>query len=104
MKKFIYILILVFAIGWGCDDEAFLNREPQNILLEDQVWSSNTTALSVLADLYFRLPEFQSTGNYYPFADFDEALYQLQEIIGAISGPIMVLETGACGTMVTCAK
>ncbi|MFW5754758.1 MAG: RagB/SusD family nutrient uptake outer membrane protein, partial [Marinilabiliaceae bacterium] len=76
MKKFIYILILVFAIGSGCDDEAFLDREPQNILLEDDVWTDDNIALSVLADLYFRLPELQSVtnwGSFMHFFDFDEA-------------------------------
>ncbi|MFO8002472.1 MAG: RagB/SusD family nutrient uptake outer membrane protein [Marinilabilia sp.] len=76
MKRFLYILIVFVAIGWGCDDEEFLNREPQNILLEDQVWTDDDVALSVLADLYFRLPELQGITNwdsFLNFFDFDEA-------------------------------
>ncbi|MGM0376634.1 MAG: RagB/SusD family nutrient uptake outer membrane protein [Bacteroidota bacterium] len=76
MKKFVYLLILVFAIGWGCDDEAFLDREPQDILLDEDVWTDDNIALSVLADLYFRLPELQAVTNwdtYMRFFDFDEA-------------------------------
>ncbi len=72
IKKFLYIILMVFAIGWSCDDKGFLDRDPKDILLEGQVWTDNRVALSVLADLYFRLPEFQTVLNWWNFVDFDE--------------------------------
>ncbi|MGQ1891598.1 RagB/SusD family nutrient uptake outer membrane protein [Thermophagus sp. OGC60D27] len=73
MNKLIYIISVILALGyWGCDDDAFLDREPKDILLDEQVYSDNALALAVLADFYFRLPEFQGPNNWWNFVDFDE--------------------------------
>lgn len=72
MKKLIYISFLLFALGWGCKDDAFLNREPTNILIDNQVWKDPTLVLSVVADLYDRIPEYQTIENWWNYADFDE--------------------------------
>lgn len=74
MKKYIVCLLsalLVFQSG--CKDEEFLNREPTNILLNDQVWQDKGLVLSVLADLYNRYPDYQSIKNWADYASFDEA-------------------------------
>lgn len=73
MKKFNYILIMLLALSWGCNDDSFLDREPTNILLDEQVWSDEALILSVVSDLYFRIPEYQSVDNWASYADFDEA-------------------------------
>ncbi|GET23981.1 RagB/SusD family nutrient uptake outer membrane protein [Prolixibacter sp. NT017] len=72
MKKYISILLLSLAFVWGCDDKAFLDREPTNILIDDQVWTDKSLILSVVADLYDRIPEYQTIENWWNYADFDE--------------------------------
>ncbi|WP_346862023.1 RagB/SusD family nutrient uptake outer membrane protein [uncultured Draconibacterium sp.] len=72
MKKFVYIFIILFSLSWGCNDADFLDREPTNILIDDQIWSDNSLILSVVADLYDRIPEFQTISNWWNYADFDE--------------------------------
>ncbi len=58
MKKYVVlILIALLTFQWGCKDEEFLNREPTNILLNDQVWKDRGLVLSVLGDLYNRYPD-----------------------------------------------
>ena len=73
MKKFNYIIILLFAFTWGCNDADFLDREPTNILIDDQVWNDKSLVLSVVADIYDRIPEYQTLENWGGFTDFDEA-------------------------------
>ncbi len=73
MKKTFYILIMLFALSWGgCNDDEFLDREPTNILIDDQIWNDKSLILSVVADLYDRIPEFQTISNWWNYADFDE--------------------------------
>ena len=60
-------------IGWGCNDQAFLDKEPTNILLDNQIWGDQSLVLSVVADLYDRVPEYQTITGWWDFASFDEA-------------------------------
>ena len=73
MKKISYILIMLLALSWGCNDDSFLDREPTNILIDGQVWKDKALILSVVADLYDRIPEYQTIQNWWNYADFDEA-------------------------------
>ncbi len=72
MKKYIFISLLLVTVGWSCKDDSFLNREPTNILIDNQVWKDPTLVLSVVADLYDRIPEYQTIQNWWNYADFDE--------------------------------
>lgn len=75
MKKNI-VLLLLLTLSWGCNDEAFLTKEPKNLLLDEQIFKDKTLVLSVLGDLYGRLPDYQSIrdwGWYIAYGDFDEA-------------------------------
>lgn len=72
MKNLRYIcLFMILAIA-GCDNDEFLDREPTNILGEDQVWENEDLVFSVLADLYNRLPDYQGLENWWEYANFDE--------------------------------
>ncbi|PIQ19776.1 MAG: RagB/SusD family nutrient uptake outer membrane protein [Cytophagales bacterium CG18_big_fil_WC_8_21_14_2_50_42_9] len=74
MKKYIYILLAgLLASSSGCNDDEFLDKEPKNILLEEQVWNDETLVLSVLSNLYGRFPDYQSTDAWANYAAFDEA-------------------------------
>ena len=71
-------LLVVSANIAGCDimEPEFLDREPTNILLEDQVWQDPKLVLGILGNYYDRLPETKSiTHNYHGFAHFDEAMW-----------------------------
>ncbi len=73
MKKWKYIALCSLIAFAGCDNEEFLDREPTNILVEDQVWENEDLVFSVLADLYNRLPDYQGVENWWEYANFDEA-------------------------------
>lgn len=73
MKKYILILSIIIFFGWGCDDNEFLNRKPTTILMPEDVWQDNELAFSVLADLYRRLPEYQTVDFWGDFTTFNMA-------------------------------
>jgi len=57
----------------GCNNDEFLDLEPKNILLEEDVWTDKTLVTSVLSNLYGRFPDFQSIEDWDNFTEFDEA-------------------------------
>lgn len=75
MKKYnILILAVLLGVSLGCEShDDFLSRDPQDVLLEDQVWSNPDLIRSNLASLYERKIEYQELEQYGNFADFDEA-------------------------------
>lgn len=73
MKNLRYIYLFIFLAFAGCDNDQFLDREPTDILQEDQVWENEDLVFSVLADLYNRLPDYQGLENWWEYANFDEA-------------------------------
>ncbi len=72
MKKYIILSIMLISLGWGCNDEAFLDKEPTDILLDNQIWADKSLVLSVVVDLYDRVPEYQTITGWSHFASFDE--------------------------------
>jgi hypothetical protein len=80
MKKYIVVTILSIFF-WGCSDEDFLNRDPRDILIDEQVFTEEGIVLSVVADLYARYPEYQHiNGNVHDHANFNEA-FSSQEYV-----------------------
>ncbi|MGS2760873.1 RagB/SusD family nutrient uptake outer membrane protein [Sinomicrobium sp. M5D2P9] len=76
--KYIGMVILVFTIS-GCGD--YLDKEPQDILLDEQVWSDPELATSVLANLYNRLQPFAGLeGSWADVTDTDLAMWSGQPI------------------------
>ncbi|MCE7053433.1 RagB/SusD family nutrient uptake outer membrane protein [Algoriphagus sp. AGSA1] len=73
MKNLKYIYLVIFLAFAGCDNDEFLDREPTDLLGEDQVWANEDLVFSVLADLYNRLPDYQGLENWWEYANFDEA-------------------------------
>jgi starch-binding outer membrane protein, SusD/RagB family len=62
----------------GCDllSPTSLDREPNDILLENQVWNDPKLVMAVLANYYDRLPETHGLGNnHVGFAETDEAIW-----------------------------
>lgn len=72
MKKIVLLGSLLFVLA-GCNDKKFLDKEPTNILNDEQVWQSPTLVLTVLADLYDRYPDQQSIEKWAEYTNFDEA-------------------------------
>lgn len=75
MKRYNFLLIFLLLLGLGCvkNEDAWLDKEPTTVLLPDQVWSNPDLVLTVLANLYDRIPEYQELDQFGNFADFDEA-------------------------------
>ncbi|MDN5202181.1 RagB/SusD family nutrient uptake outer membrane protein [Fulvivirgaceae bacterium BMA10] len=58
MKKLIIILITIISghVFIGCSDD-FLDKQPQNILSLETVWANEDLVISLLGDLYNRVPK-----------------------------------------------
>lgn len=88
MQRFTrYILVLVVLMMSGCAEE-WLDRKPQNIILEEQIWNDPKLITGLLANYYDRLPYHtdlnhgSTTDNAIPnkegwqdFAAYDEAMW-----------------------------
>jgi hypothetical protein len=76
MRKYSkYILAFSILTLSGCAEE-WLDRKPQNIILEDQVWNDSKMITGLLANYYDRLPAHTSlTTGWAEFAAYDEAMW-----------------------------
>ncbi len=72
-KNYIYILFYLAFAGSLNSCSGFLDREPNNILTEDQVYSDPTMVTSVLANFYGRVNWGPSITNDYDYIYIDEA-------------------------------
>lgn len=64
MKKYFLYITFVFALGLNlssCGD--WLDRNPSDILTDDQVWTDNKMVEGVLANYYSRIPQVTSLSN-----------------------------------------
>lgn len=71
------VALLTMAVA-ACDalSPDFLDREPTDLLLEDQIWNDPQLVKGLLANYYDRLPETHSIAhNYHGFAHFDDAMW-----------------------------
>ncbi|KQS27761.1 RagB/SusD family nutrient uptake outer membrane protein [Dyadobacter sp. Leaf189] len=70
-----YLLVLAIFILSGCAEQ-WLDRKPQNIILEEQVWNDSKMITGLLANYYDRLPAHTSlTTGWAEFAAYDEAMW-----------------------------
>lgn len=87
MRNLIRLLaIFLFSIGTGCTKN-WLEREPEQILTDQQLWTNPQLVKSVIADYYSRLPyhtDFEGPYNCGPtivycgwkdYASYDEAMW-----------------------------
>jgi hypothetical protein len=77
MKKiliFIFSVTLLLAATTSCDD--YLEITPKTILVNEQVWSSNDLVVSLLANLYNRIPVYSTIySNNDAMSDNDELMW-----------------------------
>jgi hypothetical protein len=71
----ISIIALFFVLGVSCDDNGWFEREPKNIITEDQVWNDSEQILSLLANFYDRMPTFAGVFKTQEMTDFDDAMW-----------------------------
>ena len=76
MKKHIFIITIMAVLAGSCtSDSEFLDREPSNILTQDQIFSDPELPLSILADLYNRYYDFATVEDWPSVADFNVAFW-----------------------------
>jgi len=75
MKKSIFIL-MIMAVAISCtSDSEFLEREPTNILTQDQIFTDPDLPLTILADLYNRYNDFGTVKDWASLSDFNVAYW-----------------------------
>ncbi len=76
MKKYLYIVITAALLSTSCNkDEDFLDREPTDILTEEQVFSDPAVTLSVIAGLYNRYYDFAYIEDWVSISQFNIAFW-----------------------------
>ena len=75
MKKYIYFLMISFLLGSCSSDSEFLDREPTNVLSQEQAFGSPDLVISVLADLYNRYYDFGTVEDWSSLAQFNIAFW-----------------------------
>src|SRR5690606_35385788 len=74
-KRYLLGLALIGAVSTSCNSD-FLELEPPNILLDEQVWNDTKLVTGVLSNYYDRLPAHTSlTTGWAEFAAYDEAMW-----------------------------
>ncbi|MAS70421.1 MAG: RagB/SusD family nutrient uptake outer membrane protein [Zunongwangia sp.] len=75
MKKLLYILSFSALLGSCTSDSEFLDREPTNILGQEETFNRPDLVLSVLADLYNRYYDFGTVEDWSSLAQFNVAFW-----------------------------
>jgi hypothetical protein len=74
-KRYLLGLALIGAVSTSCNSD-FLELQPPNILLDEQVWNDSKLVTGVLSNYYDRLPAHTSlTSGWADFAAYDEAMW-----------------------------
>ncbi|QNL50558.1 RagB/SusD family nutrient uptake outer membrane protein [Olivibacter sp. SDN3] len=73
MKKYSYIFFLLLTVFSCQKDSDFLTRRPTDLLEYEEVWTDERLALAAVADLYDRIPDYQTVESWARFTNFDEA-------------------------------
>ncbi|WP_460543851.1 RagB/SusD family nutrient uptake outer membrane protein [Echinicola sediminis] len=75
LKINILAFVLIGFVFSSCETD-WLDREPPNILLDEQVWNDPKLITGVLSNYYDRLPSHTTTTGGWPdFAAYDEAMW-----------------------------
>ncbi|GLB53884.1 membrane protein [Neptunitalea chrysea] len=76
MKKIsIYIAIVLSVFTISCNDEDWLERNPETIITDDQLWNDSQLIKSLLANYYNRLPSLHGVFNTGGMCETDEAMW-----------------------------
>ncbi|WP_215224398.1 RagB/SusD family nutrient uptake outer membrane protein [Echinicola shivajiensis] len=76
LLKFNIMWAVLFSLAFSSCESDWLDREPPNILLDDQVWNDPKLITGVLSNYYDRLPAHTTTtAGWVDFAAYDEAMW-----------------------------
>src|SRR5690554_1809860 len=78
MKQLLYkifALIIVASFLMGCDDDKWLQRDPKNIITDEQLWNDPALITSMLANYYDRLPHLHGVFNTGGMTEIDDAMW-----------------------------
>ncbi|MEM6842238.1 MAG: RagB/SusD family nutrient uptake outer membrane protein [Bacteroidota bacterium] len=76
MRKIILLLSISLFTVLACNTEEFLEREPFEVLTDEDIWNDPDRILSLLANYYNRLPEHASLqANFENFAAYIDATW-----------------------------
>ena len=67
--------MISFLLGSCSSDSEFLDREPTNVLSQEQAFGSPDLVISVLADLYNRYYDFGTVEDWSSLAQFNIAFW-----------------------------
>ncbi|MBD8488212.1 RagB/SusD family nutrient uptake outer membrane protein [Echinicola sp. CAU 1574] len=75
IKLYTLAAVMVGLLLTSCETD-WLDREPTNILTDDQVWNDGNLVLGVISNYYDRLPAHTTlTGGWVDYAAYDEAMW-----------------------------
>ena len=77
MKKiyFLSVTLMCCMLLFSCKKD-WLQREPKNLLTDDQIWTDPKQYLNLFANFYNRLPtDMGLDGNWRNMADYDDAMW-----------------------------
>ena len=76
--KYTILRILIVACFIGvisCDNDAYLERQPKNIIGDEQLWNDPELIKSLLANYYDRLPSLHGVFNVGGMTEIDDAMW-----------------------------
>ncbi|WP_209403334.1 RagB/SusD family nutrient uptake outer membrane protein [Pseudozobellia sp. WGM2] len=75
-KLYIYLFgFLLFGLLPSCNHDDWFEREPQNIIVDEQLWNDPELIKSLLANYYNRLPSLHGVFNVGGMSEIDDAMY-----------------------------
>ncbi|MGQ1947206.1 RagB/SusD family nutrient uptake outer membrane protein [Geofilum sp. OHC36d9] len=77
MKKLFNILMLVCSLSMlnSCIGEDWFERDPKDMITDDQLWDDPDLVLGLLANYYNRLPQLAGDFNTGGMSEFDDAMW-----------------------------
>ncbi len=72
---FIYLSMFLILFLVSCDNESWLERDPKNIITDDQLWNDPQLIKSLLANYYDRLPSMHGVFNTGGMTELDDAMW-----------------------------
>lgn len=75
-NKYIFLLLLsIMNLFNGCKEDDWLQREPKDIVSDEQVWNDPIMITALLGNFYDRLPSLSGVFNSGVSSEFDDAMW-----------------------------
>jgi len=75
--KYLFIKISIISLLFltSCNPDGWLERDPQNIITDDQLWNDPVMVKSLLANYYDRMPQMHGVFNTDGMSEIDDAMW-----------------------------